>query len=314
MMSGLRITALAGGVGGAKLVSGLALVLQPQDLSVIVNTGDDFIHLGMRICPDLDTVCYTLAGIANPETGWGRVNETWNVYSNLTELGMPNWFKLGDNDLATHIARTVRLSQGWNLSQITSELCLRWGVNVQVFPMSDDFIETVVVTDDGDLGFQEYFVHQECRPIVKEIKFQGVEHSLPAPGVLNAITQADAVVICPSNPWVSIDPILAVPGIRATLEGKLVLSVSPLIGGKAVKGPAAKMFIERGINPSPFAVAEHYGSIIDGILIDRVDAQFVEKINALGIHPVVTDILMPDQYARGRVASELIEIIRNWGR
>jgi len=144
-MSGLRITALAGGVGGAKLVSGMAHVLQPHDLTVIVNTGDDFIHLGMRICPDLDTVCYTLAGLANPEAGWGRANETWNAFSNLTELGMPNWFQLGDCDLATHIARTVRLAQGWNLSQITGDFCLRWGVNVRVFPMSDDFIQTVLV-------------------------------------------------------------------------------------------------------------------------------------------------------------------------
>ena len=206
----MKIFALAGGVGGAKLAHGLAQILPPEDLTVIVNTGDDFEHLGLYISPDLDTVCYTLAGIANPETGWGRVNETWNTIANIEKLGGANWFRLGDQDLATHIERTRRMKAGQSLSQITGDFCNAWGIHHAVIPMSDNSIRTIVITDEGELPFQEYFVHRRCEPRVKGFRFEGIESAKPAPGIIDAIKEADAIVICPSNPWVSIAPILAV--------------------------------------------------------------------------------------------------------
>jgi LPPG:FO 2-phospho-L-lactate transferase len=308
-MDDLTIVALAGGVGGAKFADGLARVLQPDHLTIIVNTGDDFTHLGLRISPDLDTVCYTLAGLANPETGWGRNHETWQVFENLKKMGMPDWFQLGDADLATHLVRTFRMSNGWMLSQITSDLCQTWGVKIKVLPMSDDFIQTWVATEAGDLEFQEYFVHQHCEPVVCGFRFMGVEQSKPAPGVLQAINLCDAIVICPSNPWVSIDPILSVPGVRAEIEKHSVYAVSPIIGGKTVKGPAAKMFSELGIMPSALAVAQHYGSLLHGIMIDPSDQCSVNDINKLGIQTYVTDIFMHDEQDRGRLAQEMINFI-----
>ena len=311
-MRNLKIVALAGGVGGAKLVDGLAQVLQPDQLTIIVNTGDDFTHLGLRISPDLDTVCYTLAGLANLDTGWGRANETWNVFNQLKKLGMPDWFQLGDSDLATHIMRTTRLNDGWTLSQITQEFCQIWGVQVQVLPMSDQVIQTQVHTKDGDLEFQEYFVLQKCSPIVCGFSFTGIEDAKPAPGVLDAINSADAVVICPSNPWVSIDPILSVPSIKEALESHIIIAVSPIIGNHTIKGPAAKMFFELGIEPSAYAVAQHYARFIDGILIDKSDKSYVEETCALGIRTYLTDIIMDDRKDRSRLAQELIDLIIGW--
>jgi LPPG:FO 2-phospho-L-lactate transferase len=311
-MSDLRIVALAGGVGGAKLADGLAQVLQPDKLTIVVNTADDFTHLGLRISPDLDTVCYTLAGLANLDTGWGRENESWNVFNLLRQMGMPDWFQLGDSDLATHIVRTVRYNDGWSLSRITHEFCRTWHIRVKVLPMSDQVIQTQILSDSGEMEFQEYFVHRKCTPTVKGFKFSGIEDSVPAPGVLHAIDIADAVVICPSNPWVSIDPILSVPNIRTALEDHLVIAVSPIIGNKTIKGPAAKMFSELGIEPSALAVAQHYGSIIDGIIIDNSDISMVDKINALGIQTYIIDILMRDHNDRGRLANEAIKLIRGW--
>jgi LPPG:FO 2-phospho-L-lactate transferase len=206
----LKIVALAGGVGGAKLAHGLAQVLHPEDLTVIVNTGDDFEHYGLYICPDLDTVCYTLAGLANPETGWGRVKESWNVIENASKLGGPDWFRLGDQDLGTHLERTRRLKEGQTLSQITKDFCKAWGVEHVVLPMSDNPVRTIVETEEGDLAFQEYFVYRRCEPRVTGFRFDGVELAELAAGLREAIQSADAVIICPSNPWVSIDPILHV--------------------------------------------------------------------------------------------------------
>lgn len=308
-MMDFNIVALAGGVGGAKLADGLAQVLQPDHLTIIVNTADDFTHLGLRISPDLDTVCYTLAELANPETGWGRINETWNVFESLVKMGMPDWFQLGDSDLATHLVRSLRLSEGCSLSQIAQDFCKMWGIEVKVLPMSDDFIQTWVYTNEGDLEFQEYFVHRRCEPIVKGFKFEGAEKSRPAPGVLEAIDKCDAVIICPSNPWVSIDPILSVPRIMAALENHLVIAISPIIGDKTIKGPAAKMFSELGIQPSALAVAQHYGSIIHCLVIDNSDNALVREIYELGIQTFVTDILMHDRLDRGRLAIEIIENI-----
>src|SRR4030043_152811 len=226
-MKGLNVVALAGGVGGAKLADGLAQIMPPERLTIIVNTGDDFTHLGLWISPDLDTVCYTLAGMANPETGWGRINETWNVFESLKKLGMPDWFQLGDADLATHIVRSMWLMEGRPLSQITHDFCQLWDICVNVLPMSDDHVHTRVYTEEGDLEFQEYFVHYKCDPIVRGFKFVGVDKSNPAPGVLEAIEKCDVVILCPSNPWVSIDPILAIPGIRKAFQNHLTLAVSP---------------------------------------------------------------------------------------
>ncbi|MGH2606394.1 MAG: 2-phospho-L-lactate transferase, partial [Anaerolineales bacterium] len=254
----MKIVILSGGVGGAKLVDGLAAVLAPEELTVIVNTGDDFDHLGLRICPDLDTVVYTLAGLADPETGWGRADESWNFLQSLAQLGGPSWFRLGDRDLALHIERTRRLDAGEPLSRVMEGLARALGVRIKVLPMSDDPTPTIVITDEGRLPFQEYFVARGWQPKVLGFSFDGIEAAQPAPGVLEALRTADAVVFGPSNPWVSVDPILAVPGIRHALEGKRVLAVSPIVGGRALKGPAAKMFAELGIPPSAVAVAGHY--------------------------------------------------------
>ena len=212
----MKTIALAGGVGGAKLADGLAGVLPPEDLTVIVNTGDDFEHLGLYISPDLDTVCYNMAGINNPLTGWGRDDETLQVFTELEALGAPTWFRLGDRDLATHLERTRRLRAGETLSQVTAALCEAWGIQSRVLPMSDQLIPTMVMTDEGELAFQEYFVARRCEPKVTGFRFENILQAAPAPGVLEAIEAAELVVICPSNPWVSIDPILGVPGVRGS--------------------------------------------------------------------------------------------------
>ncbi len=308
-MNDLNVVALAGGVGGAKLVDGLAQVVPAERLTAIVNTGDDFLHLGLRISPDLDTVCYTLAGMANPDTGWGRINETWNVFENLKKMGMPAWFQLGDSDLATHIVRSIQISEGRTLSQITHDFCELWNVPVNVLPMSDERVQTWVHTDQGDIEFQEYFVHQKCEPVVKGFTFEGVEKSNPSPGILEAIDRCDVIIICPSNPWVSIDPILAVPGIREAIRNQLVIAVTPIIGTTTIKGPAAKMFTELGIQPSALAVAQHYGSLIHSIVIDNSDHELSEGIMKLGIYPFLTNVLMRDRQDRGRLAAEIITYI-----
>jgi len=304
-----RIVALAGGVGGAKLAHGFAQILPPENLTVIVNTGDDFEHLGLYICPDLDTVCYTLAGLANPETGWGRVNESWNMIANIEKLGGPNWFRLGDQDIATHLERTRRLKNGQTLSQIARHFCSAWGVKHTVLPMTDEPVRTIVDTVEyGELAFQDYFVRLHCEPKVKSFRFDGIEGARPAPGTLEAIKAADAVVICPSNPWVSIQPILAVADIRSALEAKFVIAVSPIIGGQTVKGPAAKMYREFGITPSALAVAEHYRGLLKGFVMDQVDSELAEKIN---VQTLVTNTLMSSLTDRARLADDVLHFIRS---
>ena len=303
----MKVVALAGGVGGAKLATGLAGIIPGDDLTIIVNTGDDFQHFGLNVCPDLDTVCYNLAGIENPETGWGLRDETWNTMRRIENFGGPTWFRLGDNDLATHLERTRRLSTGAALSQVTREFCKTLGVKSHILPMSDDPVRTKVITQkDGELYFQEYFVHRRCEPEVASFKFDGIENSRPAPGVLEAIGAADLIVICPSNPWVSIDPILAVPGIRRAIAEKSVLAVSPIIGGKTVKGPAAKMYSELGISPSALAVARHYKDFISGFVIDEVDRSLVDDFSAWSIILLVTNTLMYTSEDRFRLADEVL--------
>jgi LPPG:FO 2-phospho-L-lactate transferase len=304
----MRITALAGGVGGAKLSDGLAQILPPEQLTIIVNTGDDFEHLGLNISPDLDTVCYTLAGLANPETGWGRLGDTTNALDNISRLGGPAWFHLGDQDLATHMERTRRLREGQTLSQITSSFCHAWGVLHTILPMSDDRVRTMVAaSDEGELPFQEYFVHRKCEPKVKGFRFDGIDQARPAPGVMAAIHDADAIIFCPSNPWVSLDPILALPGVRSALERKKVVAVSPIIGGQTVRGPAAKMYAELGFQPSALSVAKHYGEILTGFVLDNMDSNLVQEYS---IPLQITAILMKDRRDRRRLAQDVLNFIQ----
>jgi len=314
----MKIVAIAGGVGGAKLAHGLAQILPPEDLTIIVNTGDDFEHYGLYICPDLDTVCYTLAGIANPEMGWGRVNETWNAFENFSILGGLDWFRLGDQDLGTHLERTRRLKEGQSLSQITREFCAAWGVKHMILPMSDSLVRTIVETDEGDLAFQEYFVHRRCEPRVKGFRFERADSAEPVSEAREAISSADAIVICPSNPWVSVDPILATltastgaaqrPARSLKGSGKVV-AVSPIIGGETVKGPAAKMYRELGIEPSAFAVANHYRGLVTDFVLDKVDAQLIESVRGLNMRPHVTNTLMKSHEDRRQLANEVLNFI-----
>jgi LPPG:FO 2-phospho-L-lactate transferase len=303
----MKIVALAGGVGGAKLVDGLAQVSQSEDLTVIVNTGDDFDHLGLRICPDLDTVMYTLAGVANPETGWGRRDDTWNALETLRQLGGPDWFRLGDRDLALSLVRTRGLGAGEPLSRIIERLGRHLGVDVRVLPMTDDSVPTIVLTDRGELPFQEYFVALACEPEVRGFRFEGIQRARPAPGVIPSLAEADLVVLCPSNPWVSLDPILAVPGISEAFRGKVIVGVSPIIGGSAIKGPAAKMFRELGIEPSALAVAEHYRDRMSGLVIDIKDATLAPSIRSLGLDVLAAQTVMRDRTDRRKLAAQLLE-------
>lgn len=305
----MKITALAGGVGGAKLAHGLAQILAPEELTVIVNTGDDFEHLGLYICPDLDTVCYTLGGLANPDTGWGRVSETWNTISNIEKLGGPAWFRLGDQDIATHLDRTRRLKEGQSLSQITGDFCKAWGVEHTILPMSDSPVRTMVDTDEGELAFQEYFVHRHCEPRVRGFRFEGVDSAEAVVGAREALAAADAVVICPSNPWVSVDPILRVIPLNSLKGQKPVVAVSPIIGGKTVKGPAAKMFTELGIEPSALAVAKHYRNILTGFVLDNADSSMENDVKSLSVKTLVTDTLMNHLADRTRLAMNVLHFI-----
>ncbi len=303
----LKIVALAGGVGGAKLAHGLAQILPPENLTVIVNTGDDFEHYGLYISPDLDTVCYTLAGLANPETGWGRVDETWQAIENAKRLGGPDWFNLGDQDLGTHLERTRRLEEGQTLSRITRDFCKAWGIGPTVLPMSDQSVRTIVDTDEGELAFQEYFVHRRCEPKVKGFCFEGVDTAEAAPGVLEALESANAMVICPSNPWVSIDPILSVLKLRSKVNHPpSVVAVSPIIGGKAVKGPAAKMYAELGIEPSALAVMQHYSGLLSGFVLDNADKDLA---NLIEIPTLTTDTLMNLLTKRAQLARDVLHFI-----
>jgi LPPG:FO 2-phospho-L-lactate transferase len=303
----MKIVALAGGVGGAKLAQGLAESLPPADLTIIVNTADDFEHLGLRISPDLDTVCYTLAGVANRRTGWGRAKETWHAIETLGQLGGPAWFRVGDRDLATHLERTRRLKNGEPLSQIVSEFCRAWHVAPTVLPMTDFDVRTIVQTDEGDLEFQEYFVHRRCRPRVKGFEIRGASEAAPSPGVVEALRQADGVIICPSNPWVSIGPMLSIPGLRGAVDQDRAVAVSPIIGGKAVKGPADKIFRELGIRPSALAVARQYEHLVSGFVMDKVDAQLAPAVQSMGMRTLLTRTLMRSLQDRRRLARVVLD-------
>ncbi len=307
---GRRVLALSGGVGGAKLALGLARELDPTQLAIVCNTGDDFEHLGLRICPDLDTVLYTLAGLSNQEQGWGLAGETWRVLDSLEQLGGPSWFRLGDRDLATHLLRSELLRQGHSLSAATGQLAQRQGVAHPLWPMTDAPVGTTVLTAGGELSFQHYFVREQCRPGVTGFLFRGIEQARPQADFAALLASPDlaAVVLCPSNPFVSIDPILAVPGVRAALRAcrAPVLAVSPIVGGVAIKGPTAKMMAELNMPSSALAVARYYGDILDGFVIDRADADQVGAIEALGLGVLVTETVMKSLDDRIMLAREVL--------
>lgn len=300
-----KVLALSGGVGGAKLALGLSRVIDARQLTIVANIGDDFRHLGLAISPDIDTLMYTLAGLADPVQGWGRRDETWNFMAALDELGGENWFRLGDADLAMHIERTRRLAAGETLSAITDTLRRRLGIVPRIVPASDDTLRTRLLTDAGWLDFQDYFVRRRCAPAVRAIDYGDAARAGPSPGLLQALGDADlrAVIVCPSNPFLSIDPVLAVPGVRAALAACAapVIAVSPLIGGRAVKGPTAKMMAELGLVVSNGEIARHYKGLIDALVVDGTDAQTVADIET-DVQTIVAPTLMQSLEDRERLA------------
>jgi LPPG:FO 2-phospho-L-lactate transferase len=309
--SPVRIVALAGGVGGAKLARGLQHVVGPE-LTVIVNTGDDLELHGLLVCPDHDTVMYTLSGIANADLGWGIAGETWNAAAQLEGYGEPGWFRLGDRDLATHLARTARLAAGQRLTEVSLGLQRALGVRATILPMADEPVRTEVLADDGWLEFQEYFVHRHQEPAIRDVRFKGVEAARATPEIEAALAAAELVVICPSNPIVSIGPILAVPGLRAAIDsarsrGVPVVAVSPIIAGRALKGPADRMLASLGHESSALGVARLYAGLVDVFLMDQVDAGLGAAIADLGLRPVTADTVMTDDPSRAALAREAIE-------
>jgi LPPG:FO 2-phospho-L-lactate transferase len=314
--SELRIVALAGGVGGAKLADGLARCLPGSNLTVIVNTGDDFTRYGLAISPDLDTVMYTLSGLADPVNGWGLEGDTRQMLGMLQRYGDDAWFGLGDKDVATHLLRTQRLASGKTLSQVTAELSSALGIQARILPMSDDRVATVVETEDkGTLAFQEYFVRYRWQPIAKKLHYESAEQAHAAPGVLEALEQATVIVICPSNPLLSIEPILQIPGIRDVIERRrsqqksgrktVCVAVSPIIAGQAVKGPAAKLMNELKLDASVAGVAGYFGDLIDGLVVDHADrdVQIAQSV-------LVTNALMQTLDDRTRLAGEILDWIK----
>jgi LPPG:FO 2-phospho-L-lactate transferase len=305
----MKVLALAGGVGGAKLAAGLETALSPGDhLAIVVNTADDFDLWGLRICPDLDTVMYTLAGVANPETGWGLVDESFDVLDMLARYGEDTWFKIGDRDLATHVLRTARLRAGELLTGITADLSAALGIGSAILPMCDESVATVLDTPDGPLEFQEYFVRRRQRDEVLGLRLRGIGDARPTDAVLEALAGADLVVFCPSNPVVSIGPILAVPGMREALASSSVarVAVSPIIGGRALKGPADRMLASLGHEVSPAGVARMYEGLVDGMVIDEVDEAQRSGIEALGMRVLATSAVMHDVPDRARLAREVL--------
>ncbi|MGB4596276.1 MAG: 2-phospho-L-lactate transferase [Anaerolineaceae bacterium] len=305
----LKVVALAGGVGGAKLAVGLNHVLPPENLTIIVNTGDDFVQFGLAICPDLDTVCYSLAGMSDATHGWGVEGETWNVLKQLKQLGAPSWFALGDKDLALHLERTRLLHEGNTLTEATHQLCKNLGIFARALPMTDLPAPTKLELRDGEvLSFQEYFVRDQYKPEIKQVILPDSRSFIAPPAAIEALEQADLVVICPSNPWVSIDPILNVPPLRELVKAKPAIAVSPLINGAALKGPAAKMFAELGIEASAESVLEHYADLIDGFVYDSTEAKNLTIRPATGIIIRKTNTIMKDANEKTNLAKFVLEL------
>ncbi len=306
-----RYLAITGGVGGAKLALGLAHVLPPDEVLFVVNTGDDFEHLGLTICPDIDTLTYTLADLSNKELGWGRGDESWHFLETLQALGGEAWFKLGDRDLALHLHRTQRLKQGATLSEVTAELATRLGIRHRFVPMTDSPVRTIVDTNDGPLAFQHYFVRDRCAPAVTGFRFAGIEQARPAPAILDWLGACDGVIICPSNPFVSVDPVLSVPGMREALSKVPVVAVSPIVGGTAIKGPTAKMMAELKVPATAAQVASHYAGLLDGFILDEADRALH---GTLGMPTVVTQSVMltlEDRIDLARVALRFLDDLKS---
>ncbi len=309
-MTGGTVIALSGGVGGAKLVLGLSHVLPSDRLLVVTNTGDDFDHFGLRICPDTDTVIYTLSNLADPERGWGRVDESWNFMEAMAQLGGEGWFNLGDRDLALHVLRTDRLRAGASLSAVTSDIAGSLGIAVPVLPMCDEPVATMVNTPQGRLAFQHYFVRERCAPQVTGFEFDGVDAARPAPALVEALAAGpEAIILAPSNPFVSVAPILAVPGMRTLLRGcgAPIVAVSPIVGGRALKGPAAKMMDELGMPASALEIARHYQNFIDGLVIDETDSDLAPAIQELGIGAHIAQAIMRDLDDRIDLARQTVD-------
>jgi LPPG:FO 2-phospho-L-lactate transferase len=306
------VLGLTGGVGGAKLALGLQRVLAPGELMVAVNTGDDFEHLGLSISPDVDTMLYTLSGLADEVRGWGRAEETWNFMAALAQLGGECWFRLGDQDLALHIERTRSLAMGQTLSSITTRFAHRLGIPSEIVPMTDDKVRTEVMTDEGMLDFQSYFVARRCEPVMKQLSYPGAAQARIPERVLQALASEtlQAIIICPSNPWLSIAPLLAIPAWRAALQAASVpvIAVSPLIGGRAVKGPTAKIMQDLGLEVSVRTIVDFYAGIVDGFMFDRADEQFASQ---LGVSSHVTDTLMTCSTSKQRLAAEVLDFARS---
>ena len=304
------VVALAGGVGGAKLALGFSHILGSEELTVVVNTADDDRFYGLHVSPDLDTVLYTLAGVSNAEMGWGLAGESFRTLERLKEYGVDAWFNLGDLDLATHLYRTKMLEEGKTLSEVCQQLAKSLGVEHKILPVTDSPIKTMVETQDGIMSFQEYFVKNRCEPIVTSIDFNGSSNCTVTPGVRRAVLNMDLLVFCPSNPFVSIAPILSVPGFKEMIEsfsGKSI-GVSPIVGGEAIKGPAAKMLKELGHDVSPVGVARQYVGLCNTFIIDEKDVDLKQEIESLGMNVFVTQTIMETDQDKKRLAEYILEI------
>ncbi len=311
------VVLLSGGIGGAKLALGLDRTLPAGTLTIIANIGDDFRHLGLAISPDIDTLLYTLAGLVNAETGWGRNDETWHFMAELARLGGETWFRLGDRDLAMHVERTRRLDTGETLATVTREMGQRLGIGSRIVPASDSRVQTRVVTEAGVLAFQDYFVRQRAEPVVSAVRFAGAAEAVPPATAMAALSDPalQAIVIAPSNPWLSIDPLLAIPALRKTLEHTSVprVAVSPIVAGQAIKGPTAKIMGELGLPVTQASIARHYRGLIDGLVLDHADAAEAAAVEALGIRAVTTGTVMrslEDRIALARFALEFAGTLR----
>ena len=304
----MTIAVLCGGVGAARFLRGLLQVEHPAGITAIVNVGDDAVMHGLHVSPDIDTVVYTLAGAIDPERGWGLVDETWNAMAQFERYGNPTWFNLGDRDLATHIVRTERMRNGATLSDVTAHLATSWGLECRIVPVTDDPVRTFVTTEHGEIGFQEYFVgHQHGVPI-RAVRFDGVDDATPAPGVLESIASADRVVIAPSNPIVSVDPVLPVPGVRDAVVARRdqTVAVSPIVGGAAITGPAARMLVELGHEPSAVGIARLYAPVAGTLVIDQADVDLADAVRAEGIRCIVTDTIMSDPTRAAALAEVVV--------
>ncbi len=307
-----RVVVLAGGVGGSKLVAGLARMIAPDQLTIVVNTGDDFVHLGLSICPDLDTVMHRLVGVHDPDRGWGRADETWTVMDGVAALGGPDWFRLGDRDLATHLVRTHALQSGRTLTQVTHDLGAAHGLTHRLHPMTDDPVRTHLRTDDGWVAFQDWFVARRAEPTVQEIAYRGASEATADPTVVAAIAAADVVVLAPSNPFLSIDPIRAVPALGVALRDRVparpTVAVSPIVGGRALRGPAANLLADHHLPVSAVGVAHHLRDVVTDLVVDDVDHDLLPELTALGLRGHVAATVMDGPAAEDGLAAAVLDI------